>query len=196
MRCHEIQERFIDLLYQERGTPPASPELEAHVRSCAACQKELAELKELRSAMSAWKDEPPLRPIRVPRKEAVARFRMPFWRLVRYAAVAALVTLAFLGLTNAQVTWGQNGFAFRTSLFAPSGATPSSEQMQALIERAVAENRQMTREEMKTLIERAMADYQGYNFQMMQRLLDTVDQERAMDYRSISRQIKESRSKY
>ncbi len=181
MRCNEIQERFVDLLYQEQGTPSASPELLAHVRSCPGCQKELAEFKELQATLKVWHDEPPLRPVRVPRAESSAsRFGVPFWRVVRYAAVAALVTLAFLGLSNAQVTWDENGFAFRTSLFAPAAQPDYSP----------------TREEMKTYIERAMAAYDNYNFQMMQRVLDTVDQERAIDYRSITRQIKENRSKY
>jgi hypothetical protein len=121
-----------------------------------------------------------LRPVRVPRTETSAgRLRVPFWRVARYAAVAALVTLAFLGLSNAQVTWDKSGFAFKTSLFAP----------------AVRPENTPTREEMKTLIERAMASYDNYNFQMMQRMLDTVDQERAIDYRSITRQIKGTRSK-
>ena len=39
MRCDEIKERFVDLLYHEQGTPSASPELQAHFRSCPNCQK-------------------------------------------------------------------------------------------------------------------------------------------------------------
>ncbi len=180
MRCNEIQERFVDLLYQEQGTPSASPELQAHIRSCPACQKELAEFKELQTALRIWHDEPPLRPVTVPRAQSSPiRLRIPFWRVVRYAAVAALVTLAFLGLSNAQVNWDKNGFALKTSLLAPAAQATNS----------------YTKEEVKTIIDRVMADYQDYNFQMMQRILDTVDQERANDYRSITRQIKGNRSK-
>ena len=61
MRCEEIQERLVELLYSELGTPAASAELRGHVNSCPACQRELQELETVRSALKSWKDEPPLR---------------------------------------------------------------------------------------------------------------------------------------
>jgi predicted anti-sigma-YlaC factor YlaD len=63
MRCQEIQERFVDLLYQEPGTPSAGKELQEHLKNCPACQKELDGLQSVQTALKAWQDEPPLRAI-------------------------------------------------------------------------------------------------------------------------------------
>ena len=179
MRCDEIQEHYVELLYQEQGTPTASPEVQEHVRGCAACQKELAELKGLQATLAVWQDEPPLRPVALPGKPArPGRARIPLWRAFRYAAIAALVTLAFLGLSNAQIQWNRNGFSFRTSLRA----------------QAPLASNYYTKEEIGTILYRAMNDSEQSNFQMMLRMLDTIDQERADDIHILTRQIKESRN--
>ncbi len=180
MRCDQIQEHFVELLYQEQGTPTASPEVQEHIRGCAACQKELAELKGLRATLTVWQDEPPLRPVTVPRNVAgPGRVRIPLWSMFRYAAIAVLVTLAFLGLSNAQIQWDRHGFSFRTSLRTP----------------AVLASNYATKAELETILERVMDDTQQYNFQMMLRMLDTLDQERADEIHMLTRQIKESRNK-
>jgi hypothetical protein len=179
MQCNEIKERFVDLLYQEQGTPSASPELQAHIRSCPSCQKELAKLKELQVTLKVWKDEPLLRPTIIPRSEpASGHILFPFWKMVRYAAIAALVTLAFLGLSNAQIRWDKDGFSFRTSL--------RSQAVQA---------NYYTKEEIKPILENVMDISRKDNFQMMQYMLDTLDAEHATELRAITRQIKESRSR-
>ncbi len=95
MRCDEIRDRFVELLYGEPGTPGPSPELQAHVESCSACRKELEELKKVRLALRSWKDEAPIRPVLLPAPALKARVsRIPTW--AKYAAVAAALVLAFL----------------------------------------------------------------------------------------------------
>jgi hypothetical protein len=184
MRCNEIQEKFVDLLYREKGTPSAGPELAAHLRSCPDCQQELAELQELRSTLKAWQDEPPLRPFRMPHTEPVREgIRFPLWRLARYAAFAMLITLAFLGISNADIRWDNQGFSFRTSLL--SKATPTAQQPSDYY----------TKEEMREIFRRVADDSQGFTFQMMQRVMDTQDQLRLTDLRFISSKLKENRSK-
>jgi len=178
MQCDEIKERFVELLYQEQGTPLASPELQAHIGSCPACQKELAGLKELQATLRVWKDEPPLRPTVIPRPEpAYGRIVFPLWRVVRYPAIAALVILAFLGLSNAQIRWDKDGFSFRTSL------RPQSVQADYY-----------TREEMKGILENVMDISRKDNFQMMQYMLNTLDVAQATELRAIARQVKENHS--
>jgi len=179
MQCNEIKERFVDLLYSEQGTPSADPELQEHVRSCPACQKELAELKELQVTLRMWKDEPPLRPTIIPRPEpAFGRILFPFWKVVRYAAIAALITLAFLGLSNAQIRWDKDGFSFRTSLRSQAVQADS-----------------YTKEEMEGILKKVMVISGEDSFQMMQYMLNTLDAARATELRAITRQIKESRSR-
>ena len=119
MRCEEIQERLVELLYNELGTPPASAELRGHVNSCPACQKELQELETVRSALKSWKDEPPLRTVAglaAPAKVVPIRTRFSVLKIARYGAVAAMVVLAFLAVSNAEITWNKEGFSFRTHL--------------------------------------------------------------------------------
>ena len=95
MRCDEIRDRFVELLYSEPGTPGPSTELRAHVESCSACRKELENLKKVRLALRSWKDEAPIRPVLLPAPALKARVsRIPAW--AKYAAVAAALVLAFL----------------------------------------------------------------------------------------------------
>ena len=184
MRCNDIQERFVDLLYREDGTPSASPELTAHLRSCPDCQRELAELQELRSTLKAWQDEPPLRQFRMPRTAAVDKgIRFPIWRLARYAAFAMLITLAFLGISNADIRWDKQGFSFRTSLLSKPSTT------------AQLPSDYFTKEETREMFQRVIDDSQGFTFQMMQRVMDTQDQLRMTDLRFISNKLKENRGK-
>lgn len=178
MQCHEIQEQFVDLLYDEQGTPSANSELLAHIRSCSSCQKELAALRALRTTLKVWRDEPPLRPVTIAQPVPSRRvFRLPYWNMVRYAAVAALVTLALLGLSNAQIRWDNNGFSFHTSLFSQSPPAANF----------------YTKDEMKAILDRVLDISEESNRQMIQRMMDTQDADRAMELRDITHQIKENR---
>jgi len=119
MRCDEIREQLVELLYNERGTSPANAELQAHVDSCPSCRLELAELQAARNWLQVWKDEPPLRSLAFPAPPARVvpmRPRSPALRWAQYAAVAALLLLGFLALANAEITWNKEGFAFRTRI--------------------------------------------------------------------------------
>ncbi len=184
MRCNEIQEKFIDLLYHEKGTPGADSELAAHLSTCPECQKELAGLQELRATLSSWKDEPPLRPFHMPRSEAAREGGwLPLWRVTRYAAFAALLTLAFLGISNADIRWNSQGFSFRTSLL--SRAAPAAQLPYDYY----------TKEEVREMFRRVAEDSQGFTFQMMQRVMDTQDQLRLTDLHFISSKLKERQGK-
>ena len=180
MQCDEIQERLVELLYDEKGTPAAGPQLREHVRSCPACQKALAELKAVQSTLKVWEDEPPLRPVTIPAaRRAQTRFQFTWWGMVKYGAIAAVVAMAFLGLFNAQVTWDRNGFSFRTSLKAPASDISDS-----------------YKKEFQAMIQRVMEDSREFNLQMAQMVLETIDQQRVADYRTLARQIKGSQGKY
>jgi hypothetical protein len=179
MRCDEIQERFVDLLYQENGMPSADPELQAHLRACADCRQELTELRAVRDKLKTWYDEPPLRPTWMPRLVPIREhFQFPLWRMVRYAAYAVLVTLAFLGFSNAEIHWDRNGFLFRTSLL--SRATPALQQG-------------YTKEETREIVTRAMSDSQEFTIQMMHRAMESQDQLWMRDLRFVNSKIKENR---
>jgi hypothetical protein len=147
MRCEEIQERLVELLYNELGTPPASAELRGHVNSCPACQKELQELETVRSALKSWKDEPPLRTvagIRATANVVPIRTRFSILKIAKYGAVAAMVLLAFLAVSNAEMSWDKNGFRFRTHLL--TSPVLANSYSRAEIDEKVAGLREVVRE--------------------------------------------------
>jgi hypothetical protein len=117
----------------------------------------LAALKALRATFKIWRDEPPLRPVTIPQPAPSRRiFRLPFWNAVRYAAVAALVTLALLGLSNTQIRWDNNGFSFHASLFPQSPPAANF----------------YTKDEMKVILDRVLNISEESNRQMIQDMMD------------------------
>jgi len=172
MRCEEIQERFVELLYRESGTPPASPELQAHVLSCPVCQGRLQELQSVQKMLRLWPEEPMERPVTVPREaHRFGRAPAAYRRIAGFAAAAAAIVLAFLALSNAQMRWNQDGFSFQTRLWGGGESDVySKEEVHELLLRAMRDSEQEIRES---------------NFVMLQRMLETIDAERYQDLQRI-----------
>jgi len=160
MRCDEVGERLVELLYDEAGTPSGSPELRAHVLSCPSCRQELEDLRDVQSSLRIWKDEEPLRRTLIPRPAPKA-LPMTFreWAWTKYSAIAAMILLAFLA-----------GFSFR-----------------ALSSRAVQPDAAFyTRAEVRELLMKALDDAE---FRMnettdlkLRRALDWFDKEQSYMY--------------
>jgi hypothetical protein len=97
--------------------------------------------------------------------------------------MAAAVLLAFLALTNAEVTWEQGRFSFRTSLM-PAAASGSN---------------YYTKSEIRDLVREALDDTESRvietNYLMMQRVMDTMDQERWSETRLVKARGNDSRVK-
>jgi hypothetical protein len=172
MKCDEIQERLVDVLYDRRA---ADPELEAHIRDCSRCRRELAELGHARELLQVWKDEHPLKPVEV--ESRVRPFPVPKFTMARmagYAAVAAMALLAFLALANAELTWNKEEFSFRTNWI----SSPSSG------------SEYYTKGEMLDILKTVLDDYESRmteaNWLMMSKMLDTVEEERRLDLQRLT----------
>jgi hypothetical protein len=173
MRCDEIKERLVELLYDETGTPAASLELQGHIKSCPRCENEVLELKPVQAALKTWKEEAPLRSVAIAGLASRAlppRSRSNLFRMARYAAVAALMVFAFLGLANADITWNENGFSFRTHL-APIVRSQSQDYY----------TRAETRDILRKVLDESESRLMDTNYLMMQRMLETIEQERRSD---------------
>jgi hypothetical protein len=183
MRCEDIQERLVELLYNELGTPPASAELRGHVDSCPACQKELQELETVRTVLKSWKDEVPLRTAAGIRATATvlpfqSRFRI--LKIAKYGAVAAMLLLAFMALSNAEMSWDKNGFRFRTYLL--TSPVLAHSYTKAEIDEKVSGLREVVRE----VADDSEARMMEGNREMMLKMMDYL--ERDMDARFVRAQ--------
>jgi predicted anti-sigma-YlaC factor YlaD len=169
MRCEEFQERFIEFIYDE-GVASENVEIQEHLRTCTACREELEELRQTRKYLQLWKDEAPLQSMALARHKATMPRRFQ-WRYARYAAVAAMLILCLLALMNTQITWNQNGFSLSTHLL--PGRRPAQDYY--------------TKAEVVDLMKRALDDSEirtnELNNLMMQRMLETVEQDRWLDLR-------------
>lgn len=184
MRCDEIQERFVDLLYNERGTPAASPELVAHLNSCPTCQGQLEGLRAVQGALRLWSNEAPVRHVTIPATPPQVlpfRPRVTALRIGRYAAIAAMVTLAFLALANAEIMWNERGFTFRTHLWP-----------------GVVRADYYTKNEMRDILIKVLDQSEDRltetNRLMMLRMLETIEQQQQRDLLLLSNKFSRMQS--
>jgi hypothetical protein len=170
MRCEEVRDHFIEFVYDEGDDSPLKLEAREHLRTCSACQGELEELKRTQKYLQLWKDEDPLRNIVIAGQKANLH-RRSNWKYPRYAAIAAMILLCFLALANTQVTWNRDGFSLRTRLFSGNELTQDY----------------YTKSEVRDIMKRALDDSElqitETNYLMMQKMLDTVEQDQLMDLR-------------
>jgi hypothetical protein len=172
MRCEEMRDHIIEIVYDEGGSSPANIEAQEHVRICAACRGEVEELRNTRKYLQFWKDEAPLRKVKIAECNSPAPSRFN-WNYLRYGAIAAMVVLSFLALINAQITWNRDGFAFSTRLIPGRESMPDA----------------YTKSEVRDLMKRALDDSESRmneaSYLMMQKMLDTVEQDRLVDFRLV-----------
>ena len=168
MRCDEVKETIIDAVYDERGTLPDNEEVREHLRTCPECRRELEELAQTRKYLQRWVDEPPLRHIP---PDGIHTFphRSPVLKYLRYAAVAAMILLTVLAVTNTRITWSKDGFSFSAHLFPGRSA----------------EHDYYTKDELRGLLKQALDESESRTdeaiYLMMQETLKTVEQDRWMD---------------
>jgi hypothetical protein len=168
MRCDEIREQIVDFIYDNDNPSPLNAEIGEHLRTCSACRKDLEELRQTRQYLQHWKDESPVQSIRIPRNPAPMH---PFFsrRYLRYAAIAAMALICLLALANTQIKLNKEGFTFQTHLFHGNDS----------------ERNYYTKTELRNLMKQALDDSEvrmsEANYSMMQRILDTVDQDRMND---------------
>jgi anti-sigma factor RsiW len=133
-RCDD-KEMLVAYLYGEIGAD-GHREVERHLRSCAACAREVDGLQDLRRDLAAW--EPPVADLGFeiqPQPTSVLRpgrwtsyGNVPRWL---QAAAAVLLVAASAAIANLQIQYGGEGLTIRTgwmtptaTVAAPAAATP------------------------------------------------------------------------
>ena len=165
MHCDEIQERFIDLLYDEGTDSSINADIREHLLTCSTCREELEELRQTRKHLQLWRDEPPLRNVAIRRKNPVL-FQNPGWRYLRYGAIAALLVISFMALANTQIRWNKDGFSFSTNFFTKQDT----------------QRDYYTKTELRSLLKQALDDTEfrigETNYLMMQKMWEQIEQDR------------------
>jgi hypothetical protein len=166
MRCDEIQERLIELLYDEPGAASADSALREHVTSCVKCSKELEELQATRRTLKLWKDQEPLRPLAILRTQKASHHALGItWQMARFGAIAALVLLSILALANTRIAWNNQGLSFSTHIFPGGGSSADY----------------YTKAEVRDILKRSLDDSETRVYEtnslMIQEALETMERE-------------------
>ena len=177
MSCDEIQEQLFDFVYDEGGVSPANSEVQEHLRTCSACREQVDELKRTRKYLKLWKDEAPLRSILIAKRERIVNKNISL-RYLRYAAVAAMFLISLLALANTQVSYNKNGFTFSTHFFTQRNT----------------EEDPITKSEVRDLMKEALDYTNETNYLMIQKVLDTVEQDRWRDIHLIRDQVAKNKN--
>ena len=170
MKCDEIREHLIDLLYDEAITSPEKSEAQEHLRICPSCRLEFQELQQTQRQLRIWKDESPMHsvPALKPEPQLSPRVRRNYWR---YAAMAAAVLICFLIFADAEITWNKSGFSYRSHL----------------LSRSAAGQDYYTKGEVRELLKSALDDSElrtsEVSYMMARKIMDAIERERWMDAR-------------
>ena len=125
------KESLVGYLYSELA-PEERRAFEAHLKVCAPCRAEVAELRAVRDDLLAWappecRDLPSswaVEPVAAPAPMARMRAWMPAFGL---AAAAMLVLAVSAAIANVEVRYGSDGLVVRTGR-APAAAVPAASQ--------------------------------------------------------------------
>jgi anti-sigma factor RsiW len=121
------KELLVGYLYDEIQ-PAERARFDAHLRTCAACRREVEELRHTRTHLAQWAPPEPELGFEIVRAapRTARRFApAPAWAL---AAAAALVLAASAAIANLEVRYDGNGLVVRTGWAQPAGpaAAPAS----------------------------------------------------------------------
>lgn len=106
--CESLRERMMEVLYDEADAPTRR-RLQEHLQACEGCRDEMAGLGRVRRALQeARTDVPEVPPSRVVFLGRPAP--RPWARAARWAAAAALAAAALLGIFQARIEVGGQGF--------------------------------------------------------------------------------------
>lgn len=131
IECNEYQRLLVDYVYDDLD-PRREPLVQEHLRTCAACRAELAELEKTKMALNAWP---------APEAEPAWAFSsrtLSWWsrlktswlnrphqgrRLALATAFACMILLTALAVFNTRIRYENGHLEFSMSLTRPAAAT-------------------------------------------------------------------------
>jgi len=121
MKCNEIKEKFMDLIYDEIS-PEDKRKVQYHIRRCKACKKEFMELKNTSAVLQKWEiPEPNMNLVFVQEKsslldrikESLKILDLDFRKFGIAFGGAAIGLFLILSLFNFEVTKTSEGFSVK-----------------------------------------------------------------------------------
>jgi hypothetical protein len=99
MKCEEVQERMIDVLYGEEVTPRGGFQFFRHLGECSDCNLEYLELLETREKLGDWKVESPQEKGFEVSGVSSGLFRsLPWWALLQKVAAGVLIVVGAISI--------------------------------------------------------------------------------------------------
>ncbi len=113
MTCEEVKLLWSDFLLGDLDEEQKA-QVEEHLQTCSACQREFQEFKETLTVLKQWPDVEPARQlVFVPNVSRSGRSTRENWRQpVRWAAAFGVVILLVLGLTRTEFSYKNGRFQF------------------------------------------------------------------------------------
>jgi hypothetical protein len=99
MKCEEVQERMIDVLYGEEVNPRGGFQFFRHLGECSDCNLEYLELLETREKLGDWKVESPQEKGFEVSGVSPGLFRsLPWWALLQKVAAGVLIVVGAISI--------------------------------------------------------------------------------------------------
>jgi hypothetical protein len=109
MKCEQIQERMIDVLYGEEIDPRGGFEFFGHLGKCSGCNLEYMELLETREQLGDWKIEhQPKKAFEVDDISSGFFRRIPWWPLLQKVAAGVLIVVGAISILQSMGYLGGN----------------------------------------------------------------------------------------
>ena len=131
IECDEYQRLLVDYVYDDLD-PRREPLVQEHLRTCAACRAELADLEKTKIALNAW-PAPEAEPAWAFSGRTLSWWSMlktrwlnsprPGRRLALAAALACMTLLTTMALFNTHIRYDDGHLEFSMSLTRPATAT-------------------------------------------------------------------------
>ncbi|MBI3948937.1 MAG: zf-HC2 domain-containing protein [Acidobacteria bacterium] len=183
---NDRREKLMDYLCQELR-PDEAQAFELHLEGCPACQRDVADFRQVKEALATWELEGvPHISLSIdaqPKRSWFELFRaLPLWMRLVSAAAAAMLLLA---LFNVQVGYNaKDGFQFRASLIPQSKPAPPSptigfteDEVKAVVAAAVQQANQKHSQKLAAQLDQLAKELRWENQQKLTKLARTLRQE-------------------
>ncbi|RKY89236.1 hypothetical protein DRQ09_01730 [candidate division KSB1 bacterium] len=196
MKCDEIKEKLIDLVYDEVSAEEKK-KLKAHLRRCKNCKKEYMELVNTSKVLRKWKaPEPSFNFIFIKERISVINrlkewFRVPGFNFKKFGIAfggIAVGLLIILSLVNFEVNKTENGLSISMGIFKKSKSTIDE---RALLQQITKVQQETIHLFTRIMEERELAQRRDYQL-MLAEIVRTLENKQKLELSQLESALIES----